>query len=153
MSRLKFPPLQPEQRERLLARTSGPFSDFLGIRLLEIEAGFARLELTFKPELTHAGGIVQGGLIATIADHAIALAVGAALGGEIGHTSIDLKINFIRAVPKGNLTAEAWLIHLGSRTAVGESVVTDDQGRVVAKCLSSVMILPEGRRHHAPGAK
>lgn len=153
MSRLKFPPLHPEQRERLLTRTSGPFSDFLGIRLVEIQAGFAKLEMAFKPELTHAGGIVQGGLIATIADHAIALAVGAALGGEIGHTSIDLKINFIRAVPKGNLTAEAWLIHLGGRTAVGESVVTDDQGRVVAKCLSSIMILPEGRRHQAPGAK
>ena len=35
---------------------------------------------------------------------------------------------------------------LGRRTAVGESIVLNEEGKAVAKCLSSVLILPGKRR-------
>ena len=49
-------------------------------------------------------------------------------------------MNFIRA-GTSNLTAESWLIHKGNSTIVGESIVTGTDGKLVAKCLSAIMIM------------
>lgn len=143
MHRLKgLPPLTPAGRARLESFKPSPVFEFLGIRLVKIEPGSSLLEMEAKQEHTHNGGIVQGGLITALADSAIAYAVTSALPDDVGQTSVDLKINFIRPVSSGTITAEGWLIHMGSRTAVGESIVLNDQGKVVAKCLSTVLIIP-----------
>jgi uncharacterized protein (TIGR00369 family) len=143
MHRLKgLPPLSPEKRAWLKTYEPSPIFGLLGIRLVKFEPGFALLEMPVKPEHTHNGGIVQGGVITSLADSAIAYAVTSALPEGSGQTSIDLKINFIRPVSAGRITAEGWLIHLGSRTAVGEAIVLNADGKAVAKCLSSVLIMP-----------
>ena len=134
---------QEEKRKRMEhhIEASGYFS-LLGFRLADLEPGYARLELPFRKEITHSGGVVQGGIITTLADSCIAHATYAALHGTNSNfTTIELKVNFIRPA-KGNLfTAEANLLHLGRRTAVGESEIRNEEGKLVAKCLSSLMIL------------
>ena len=54
-------------------------------------------------------------------------------------------MSFIRPISSGTVTCEGWLTHLGTRTAVGESIVFNEQGKTVAKCLSSVLIMPGER--------
>ena len=132
--------LSPQEKQRLLQVPLGPFARLLDITLVEIESGFAKLKMPFRPELTHAGGVVQGGIITTLADAAIAVAVRGAMAGYSGHSTIELKINLMRPVGGGELNAEAWLLHLGRTTAVGEAVVLSAEGKVVAKCLSSLML-------------
>lgn len=146
MHRLKdLPPFSEERQAWLRNYSPSPIFQLLDIRLLKLEPGFSLLELPVRKELTHNGGIVQGGIITTLADSAIAFAVRSALPDDTQQTSIDLKINFIRPVSSGTVTCEGWLVHLGSRTAVGESIVLNEQGKAVAKCLSSVLIMPGGR--------
>ena len=143
MHRLKgLPPLTPKRRAWVESYNPSPIFKLLGIRLVKLEVGSAVLEMPVKEEHTHNGGIVQGGVITVLADSAIAYAVRSALADDADQTSIDLKINFIRPVAAGTIRAEGWLIHMGSRTAVGESIVLNEQGKVVAKCLSSVLIMP-----------
>lgn len=143
MHRLKdLPPLSPDRMTWVEAYKSSPVFDMLGISLVKIEPGFSLLEMTVRKEHTHNGGIVQGGIITVLADSAIAYAVRSALREDAGQTSIDLKINFIRPVSAGKITAEGWLVHLGRRTAVGESIVLDERGKTIAKCLSSVLVMP-----------
>lgn len=147
MYRLKnLPPFSEKKQEWLKNLQPSPIFQLLNIRLVKLEPGYSLLELPVRKELTHNGGIVQGGIITTLADSAIAFAVRSGLPDDTGQTSIDLKMNFIRPVSSGIVTCEGWLVHLGSRTAVGESIVLDEQGKTVAKCLSSVLIMPGGRR-------
>lgn len=146
MHRLKnLPPFSPKKQEWFRNYRPSPIFELLDIRLLKLEPGFSLLELPVRKELTHNGGIVQGGIITTLADSAIAFAVRSALPDDTRQTSIDLKMNFIHPVSSGTVTCEAWLVHLGRRTAVGESIVLNEQGKAVAKCLSSVLVMPGGR--------
>jgi len=118
------------------------YYDLLGLRIADIEPGYCKLELPFKRELSHGRGVMQGGILTTLADSCIAHAAMAALKAENRHsTTIELKINFIRPALPSLFTAEAWLIHLGSRTAVGEAEVVNEEGKLVAKCLSSLMLM------------
>ncbi len=138
-------PFSPEEKARFreLHSTSTPYFGLLGLRLVDIEPGYCKLELPFKRDISHGVGVVQGGILTTLADSCIAHAAVAALVGENRHTAtIELKINFIRPATESLFTAEAWLIHLGSRTAVGEAEIVNSEGKLIAKCLSSVMIMP-----------
>jgi acyl-CoA thioesterase len=141
-------PFTPEEKARMLDlhRSEAHYMGLLGLRLADIEPGYCKLELPFKREISHGRGIVQGGILTTLADSCIAHATVAALLGEERHsTTIELKINFIRPATPSLFTAEAWLIHLGSRTAIGEAEIVNGEGKLIAKCLSSLMILPGGR--------
>lgn len=141
-------PFTPEEKARLLAfhRGRANYFELLGLDLLDLEPGYCKLLLRYKRDLTWGAGVVQGGFLTTLADSCIAHATIAALAGQDKiTTSIELKINFIRPATPSLFTAEAWLIHLGSRTAIGEAEIVNGEGKLIAKCLSSLMILPGGR--------
>jgi len=145
-------PFSAEEKRLRIAHheKASDYFGLLGLRLLDLEPGYACIELPFRQDMTHSGGVVQGGLITTLADSAIAHATVAALDPVYQRTAtIELKINFIRPATGGPFTAQARLIHLGRQTAIGEAEVTDPRGRLIAKCLSTVMVLaregaPEG---------
>ena len=63
---------------------------------------------------------------------------------------MEFKINFIRAALGETITADARLIHLGRPMAMGEAEITDERGKLVAKCLASLMMLPADRPSEAP---
>jgi acyl-CoA thioesterase len=148
-------PFSPAEKTRVLdwQRSKAHYFDLLGLRLADIEPGYCKLELPFKREISHGRGIVQGGILTTLADSCIAHATMAALLGENKHsTTLELKINFIRPALPSLFTAEAWLIHLGSRTAVGEAEIVNEEGKLIAKCLSSLVIIPDDPAPGGSGA-
>lgn len=140
-----FAPFGAEEKQRRLSRHEG-LSDYfalLGLRLLDLEPGYACMELPFRRDMTHSGGMVQGGLITTLADSSIAHAAIAALDSDTYRTTtIELKINFIRPATGPRFISNARLIHLGRRTAVGEAEITDDAGKLIAKCMASLLVMP-----------
>jgi uncharacterized protein (TIGR00369 family) len=56
-------------------------------------------------------------------------------------TTVELKINFLRAVRKATLTAEAKVIKAGTSLGYVECEVKNEQGRLVAKAASTCMKL------------
>jgi len=52
-----------------------------------------------------------------------------------------LKINFLRAVRKGSLTAEARVVKAGSTLGYVECEVKDESGKLAAKAASTCMKL------------
>ena len=148
-----FDPFTPAEKEaRLTAqRQTANYLHLLQLRLEDLEPGYARMVLPFRQEISHSGGVVQGGLLTTLADSCIAHATIAASTPDQYVTTIEVKINFIRAAKSTDCIAQAALLHLGRRTAVGEAEIRDPDGRMIAKCLSSLMVLPaEGKQ--GPGA-
>src|ERR671921_2117984 len=99
-----------------------PISALLNFGLAELEEG--RAVFTVEPAEYHYNpiGVVHGGLAATLLDSAMGCAVHSKLPAGVGYTTLEIKVNFIRAMTAetGPVRCEAKLVHLGGRTATAE---------------------------------
>jgi len=89
-------------------------------------------------------GTMHGGLPCTLADSAMGIAYACTLDDGESFTTLELKINFLRAVKSGTLTAEGVVVQRGRTIGLAECTVTDEQGRIVAKASSTCMTLRAG---------
>jgi len=55
--------------------------------------------------------------------------------------TVELKVNFLEAMPKGDAFCEAKVVRAGKNIVVCEMDVTDEKGRLCAKGLGTWMIL------------
>jgi uncharacterized protein (TIGR00369 family) len=89
-------------------------------------------------------GVVHGGLVCTVLDTVAGCAVHTTLPAGFGYTSIELKVNYLRAVHahSGPLTAVGTVVKPGRRVAFAEGEVRDVAGKVVANATSSLLVFP-----------
>ena len=89
-------------------------------------------------------GVVHGGLVCTLLDTVAGCAVHTTLPAGFGYTSIELKVNYLRAVhtTSGPLTAIGTVVKPGRRIAFAEGEVLDAAGKVVATASSSLLVFP-----------
>jgi uncharacterized protein (TIGR00369 family) len=76
-------------------------------------------------------------------DSVMGCAVHTTLSAGVGYTTLELKVNYIRAARTDGqtLTAEGSVIHAGRSTATAEGKVVDEQGKLVAHATTTCMIL------------
>jgi uncharacterized protein (TIGR00369 family) len=89
-------------------------------------------------------GVVHGGLVCTLLDTVAGCAVHTTLPAGLGYTSIELKVNYLRAVhaSSGPLVAVGTVVKPGRRVAFAEGEVRDAAGKVVATATSSLLVFP-----------
>ena len=127
-----------------------PYYRLLGMEVKEIKKGESRIEMPFKQDLTHPYGIAHGGAIASLADSAVAMALIDLIDPEDRISTIEFKINFFASVNKGELEAHAKIIHKGSKTAVGDVEVVNEEGKLVAKLVATYSIKRSDLSHERP---
>jgi uncharacterized protein (TIGR00369 family) len=90
-----------------------------------------------------AAGSVHGGMLATFADVASAVALWRSFDRdtEIPITT-DLHMRYYRQPGSGPLTAEASVVHAGRRLLSTECSVTDAGGRLLARSTATYMLAP-----------
>lgn len=120
-----------------------PVSRLIGFSLKSIEPGHAIFEMEVDERHHNPMGTLHGGIYCDIADAAMGFAYAATLGEGETFTTIELKINFLRAVRKAKLTADAKVVKAGSKLGYVECGVTDQDGKLVAKAASTCMKLNE----------
>ncbi len=118
-----------------------PLFTFLGVEIVEISAAQAVLRLPFRPELIQGAGVVAGGVMAALADEAMAHVVLANLSEGRQTATIDLSMRYFRPVRQGGLTATARLVNAGRRILSVEAVLLDDRQRQVAKAGGSFFVI------------
>ncbi len=118
-----------------------PIACLLGFTLKAIEPGRAVFELAVDARHHNPMGTLHGGVYCDLADAAMGYAYAATLPEGESFTTIELKINFLRAVRQATLTAEATVIKAGSTLGYVECEVKDEQGRLVARASSTCMKL------------
>jgi acyl-CoA thioesterase len=102
----------------------------LGIELLEVRAGYARLSMAVRPEFLNGHQICHGGLIFTLADSTFAFACNSY---NVNTVAAGCSIEFLRPVqPDDVLTAEAVEQILSGRNGVYDIRVTNRAGETVA---------------------
>lgn len=120
-----------------------PMMRLLGIAAVEVEPG--RAVFAVEPAEHHYNplGVAHGGLAAALCDTAMGCAVHSLLPAGTGYTTVELKINFVRAMTErtGRVTAEGKVIHLGSRIATAEARVVDASGRLHAHATTTCMLV------------
>ena len=125
-----------------------PIARLLGFVLKAIEPGRAVFEMEADERHHNPMGTLHGGVYCDLADAAMGYAYAATLGEGETFTTVELKINFLRAVRQGKLTAEAKVIRAGSTLGYVECDVKDGEGKLLARAASTCMKLREIR----PGA-
>ena len=102
----------------------------LGMRILAIGAGTARLEMAVRDDMLNGHEICHGGFITTLADSAFAFACNARNQLTV---AAGLTVDFLAPVRGGDvLVAEANEVAQGGRTGVYDIVVTNRAGARVA---------------------
>jgi uncharacterized protein (TIGR00369 family) len=116
----------------------------LGMRFDEVEHGRIVVSLDTRPDFSNPLGTVHGGIAATLLDSAMGCAVHTTLPAGVGYTTLELKVNYIRAAHTDGrtLTAEGNVIHAGRRTATAEGKVLDELGKLIAHATTTCLILP-----------
>ena len=116
----------------------------LGMRFDEVENGRIVMSLDTRPDFANPLGTVHGGITATLLDSVMACAVHTTLPAGLGYTTLELKVNYIRAVATDGqtLTATGTVIHAGRRSATAEGTILDVQGRLIAHATTTCLVLP-----------
>jgi uncharacterized protein (TIGR00369 family) len=132
-----------EQGQKVLRGelTGPPIARFLGFVMKSIEPGHAVFEMEADGRHHNPMGTLHGGVYCDLADAAMGYAYAATLGEGETFTTVELKINFLRAVRKATLTAEARVVRAGSTVGYVECDVKDQTGRLVARAASTCMKL------------
>lgn len=118
-----------------------PVGRTLGFRMLAFSEGTSKFEMDVDETFHNPMGTVHGGIVVGLADSAMGMALVSTLDDSETFTTLELKTNFVRPVYKGKLTAEGRLVHRGRTIAVAEAIVTDEKGKLVAKCTSTCIVL------------
>jgi uncharacterized protein (TIGR00369 family) len=121
-----------------------PIGEHLGFRIVAVEKG--RVVLTGQPDRRSYNLLnsVHGGWTAAILDTAMALANLSTLGADMGFTTLDIRINYLRpiTVETGEVRAEGTVIQGGRRVAYCEAKLVDSGGKLLAHGTGSCLILP-----------
>ena len=132
-----------ELTRRLTAEFPEAFNDRSGLSILEIGHGVARLRQNVRDGVLRPGGTISGPVLMTLADVSIYIAILGAIGWVPLAVTTNLSINFLKKPAPGPLIADAKLLKLGKRLAVGEIAIrSEDDDDLVAHATSTYSIPP-----------
>ncbi|WP_045442759.1 PaaI family thioesterase [Tepidicaulis marinus] len=116
-----------------------------GTRTEEVGPMRARLRLSFAERNLRPGGTISGPAMMGLADHAMYAAILAHIGKVALAVTTNLTINFMRKPAPGDLLAEARIMKLGQRLAVGDVTIWSEgeEGRPAAHAQVTYSIPPE----------
>jgi uncharacterized protein (TIGR00369 family) len=113
-----------------------------GLSIEEIWHGGARVRQACREAFIRPGGTISGPTMMALADFAMYVAVLAAIGPVPLAVTTHLSINFLRRPAAADLVAEAELMKLGKRLAVGEVAIRSAGGAELVAHATSTYSLP-----------
>lgn len=120
-----------------------PLLHTLDFKPTHLEKG--KVIFSFQPQEFHYNpiGSVHGGVISAILDSAMGCTLHSILEAGTGYTTLELKVNFLKAITTRieELHAVGKIIHSGGRTALVEAQLIDKDNTVYAHGLSTCLIL------------
>jgi 1,4-dihydroxy-2-naphthoyl-CoA hydrolase len=117
------------------------FDRLYGLEVLDVGEEEIRAQVKVRDELRQPGGLVHGGVFASIAESIASLATGLAVMGD-GRTAQGMsnQTSFLRPILDGTIHAVARRRHRGRTTWVWEVDITDDEGRLCALVRMTVAV-------------
>ncbi len=105
------------------------FSQWLGIEVVDISPGYAKLKMTVRDEMVNGFNVSHGGIAFSLADSALAFA-----SNSYGRVAVAMEnnISFMKKVMPGDtLTAETEELSIGRRIGVYNISITNQDDEQV----------------------
>ncbi len=113
-----------------------PFGKKFGLKLTDVQTGYARVEMRFTQDVENMFGMAHGGAIFSLIDAAFEVASNS--HGTMA-VALNMNINYLASPEKGaTLAAEAKEINQTKKTAAYDIRATDDSGKLLATCQALV---------------
>ena len=109
--------------------------------MLSFADGESRFEMDAGPMHHNPMGTVHGGILCTLADSAMGMAFASTLGEGETFTTLEIKVNYLRPVFEAKLLANAKVVHRGRTVGLVECDVTTQNGKLVARAVSTCSVL------------
>jgi acyl-CoA thioesterase len=124
-------------RNAILKQLSAePFAQKFGLQLIDIQEGYAKVEMAFTQDMENMFGMAHGGAIFALIDTAFEIASNS--HGTMA-LALNMNINYLASPAKGSkLTAKAKEINKTKKTAAYDIIVTDDKNNLIAACQALV---------------
>ena len=134
------------EKIRKNGRYVNPFFCLMGIEVVNVEAGRAVLSMEVRDDMLNGVGWLQGGMLAALADEAMALAIYPLLADIEGIATISESTTFIKGVRDGRIVAEGRVIKKGRRVAFADGEVrTDNAEKTVLSRTSAAFAVTTNR--------
>jgi uncharacterized protein (TIGR00369 family) len=112
-----------------------------GLSIERVDYGEARVRRAYSDGFLRPGGTISGPTMMELADFAMYVAVFSAIGRQPLAVTTNLSINFLRKPARADLIAEAKLMKVGKRLAVGEvTILSEGMGAPVAHVTATYSI-------------
>jgi uncharacterized protein (TIGR00369 family) len=118
-----------------------PFNKLVGIRVVSRHPDGVTIACPMTHQLRNSAGVMHGGIIATLADVAVGVALASHFGGRRPITTTEMKINFLRPVQEGKLVARSHLLRIGKRLCVARVDMFDAKRQQAAVALVTYILL------------
>ena len=125
-----------EMRKRF---DDSPCAVYFGMKLVELEPGYARVKLELKKEFLNWENMIQGGVIAVLLDQAFGCACNTL---DNIHVAVQMNIHFLAAARVGETVyAESRVLHAGKRVGASEMTAVDSNGKKIARASGTTVNL------------
>lgn len=129
--------LVQELRERF---QGSEFHRWAGIELIDAAPGRAEVSFEAGPHHLNLQGLVHGGVIATLADTSMGLAVRTKLEPGRRHVTVNLTVEFLAPGRAGRIVARGRTVKIGRQLGFAEADVVDARGRSLARARSTLSL-------------
>lgn len=124
-------------RERVAASS---FHRAFGMEVDDAVRGEVTIGWEAHPEHLNLQGLVHGGVLATLLDTAMGLAIRTALEPGRRHVTIEMGVHYLRPAHPGRLRARGTVARIGREIAFAEADVVDGQDRVLARATGTFSV-------------
>jgi len=134
--------INPLYMETICAEVNrSPYFELLSMRLIRFDIGNSVVEIEVQGKHLQPFGMVHGGVFSSLMDAAAFWAVYPEVEETAGMTTVDLKLNYLAPAAAGKLIARGRRIKIGKNLGLGEVDVSDQDGKILAHGISTVMIV------------
>jgi uncharacterized protein (TIGR00369 family) len=116
----------------------------LGMTLVEVADGRTVFEFVSDERFDNGDGSVHGGILATVADFAVATAIRTRIPAGAFPATTNLNVTYVRAVPSagGHVRCEGRVMHVGRTLGHAEAIITSADGRLCVHAVGTCTIRP-----------
>ncbi len=113
-----------------------PFAKKIGLKLIKVDEGYAKIEMVFTDDLENMFGMAHGGAVFSLIDAAFEVASNS--HGTMA-VALNMNINYLASPAKGaTLSAEAKEVNKTKKTAAYDIRAVDNSGKLLASCQALV---------------
>ena len=121
---------------------ASPYPSLLSMKLVDIGAGFAVMEIDIEEKHMQLLGAVHGGTLASLMDGVAYWSVFYGVENpDAWLTTVDLNVNFLAPVSSGKLIAKGTQIKVGKKLCYATAEISGSNGTIIAHGTSTLIIL------------